>query len=120
MSTAYVVVTLVTALALTFSLAADYYFLRQRVLANMDRVGVPRSWLPTLAALRGLGVLGLGVLGLVAGLAVRPLGVAAAVGIVLYFVGAIITHLRARWYDISYPSVYLALATTTLALGLAA
>jgi DoxX-like family len=113
MSTAYVVVTLVTAVVLTFSAAADY-FLRERVRANMDRVGVPRSWLPTLAALRVAGALGL-----LAGLALPPVGIAAAAGIVIYFVGAIITHLRARWYDISYPSVYLVLAATSLVLGLA-
>jgi hypothetical protein len=113
MSTAYVIVMLVTAVALTFSAAADW-FLRERVLANMDRAGVPRSWLPTLAALRAVGALGL-----LAGLWFRPIGFAAAVGIVVYFVGAIITHLRARWYDISYPSLYLVLATASLALGLA-
>ncbi|MFE2943025.1 DoxX family protein [Streptomyces sp. NPDC059255] len=29
------------------------------------------------------------------GLAVRPLGIAAAVGVVLFFMGAVLTHLRA-------------------------
>jgi hypothetical protein len=37
----------------------------------------------------------------------------------VYFVGAIATHLRARWYDISYPSVYLVLAAGSLTLRVA-
>jgi len=113
MSTAYVVVTIVTAAVLTFSVSADY-FLRERVVANMEWAGVPPSWLPKLAALRIAGAVGL-----LAGLAMPALGVTAAVGIVLYFVAAIITHLRARWYDVSYPSVYLVLAASSLTLGLA-
>ena len=32
---------------------------------------------------------------------------AAAIGVILFFVGAIITHVRARWYSFAYPSVYL-------------
>jgi hypothetical protein len=113
MSTAYVVVTLVTAAALTFSAAADH-FLRERVLANMDRAGVPHQ----LAARAGCPQSHRCARPL-AGLAFRPLGIA-AVGLVLCFAGAIIAHLRARWYDISYPSIYLVLGATTLALGLAA
>jgi DoxX-like family len=113
MSTAYVVFTLLAAAALTFSVWADF-FLRERVAANMERAGVPESWLPRLAALKAAGALGL-----VIGLAVPAIGIAAAVGVVLYFVGAIIFHLRARWYDVSYPSVYLLLATASLAFGLA-
>ncbi len=80
----------------------------------MDRAGVPRSWLPKLAALRAAGALGL-----IVGLAVPAVGTAAAVGVVLYFAGAVITHLRARWYDVSYPSTYMVLATASLVLGLA-
>ncbi len=113
MSTAYVVFTVLAAAVLTFSVSADL-FLRERVVANMDRAGVPGSWLPKLAALRIAGALGL-----VVRLVVPAIGIAAAVGVVLYFVGAIITHLRARWYDVSYPSVYLLLATASLILGLA-
>jgi hypothetical protein len=113
MSTAHVIVTIVTAAVLTFSVSADH-FLRERVLANMNRAGVPQSWLSKLAALRVAGALGL-----VGGLAVPALATTAAVGIVLYFVGAIIAHLQARWYDISYPSAYLLLAAASLTLGLA-
>jgi hypothetical protein len=113
MSTAYVIFTALAAAVLTFSVSADF-FLRERVVANMDRAGVPGSWLPWLAALRAAGALGL-----VIGLVVPAIGIAAAVGIVLYFLGAVVTHLRARWYDVSYPSVYLLLATASLTFGLA-
>ena len=54
-------------------------------------VGVPARYFPVLAALEIAGALGV-----VAGLWVEPLGIAAATGLVLYFVGAVIGHLRVR------------------------
>jgi hypothetical protein len=60
-----------------------------------------------------------GALGLAAGLAFRPLGVAAAIGLVLFFVCAIYTHIRAGDYS---PQFYLAngfLAINVAALALA-
>lgn len=85
----------------------------QFVLANSARVGVPRSWLPTLAVLKlaGAGGLVVGLLGL------RYLGVAAAVGLVLYFVGAVVVHIRARVFaNIAFPGGYLLLCSLSLAL----
>jgi hypothetical protein len=32
------------------------------------------------------------------------IGAAAALGVICFFIGAIVTHLRARWYSFSYPS----------------
>jgi DoxX-like family len=113
MSTAFVVVTILSAATLTFSVAADY-FLRDQVLVNMGRAGVPTTWLPGLAALRAAGALGLLV-----GLAVPLIGAAAAAGVILYFALAIVTHLRAHWYSIGYPGFYLMLAAGSLVLGLA-
>ena len=63
----------------------------QRVRASLDQAQVPHSWYAPLAAVEFAGALGLCV-----GIAVRPLGVAAAVGVVLYFVGAVVAHLRVR------------------------
>jgi hypothetical protein len=114
MDTAYVIVTVLAAAALTFTVVADF-FLRDRVLPNMDRAGVPRTWLPGLAAARAAGAVGLLV-----GLWVPAIGIAAAVGVILYFAGAIVTHVRARWYDISYPSIYLLLAAGSLGLAIPA
>ena len=52
-------------------------------------VGVPLKFFPVLAACELAG----GV-GLLAGVVWRPLGLAASVGLVLYFVGAVIGHVR--------------------------
>jgi DoxX-like protein len=83
----------------------------------MDEVGVPRSWLPPLAVLKGAGAAGL-LLGL---LAVRILGIAAAIGLVLFFTGALGAHARARaFHNIAVPGAYFALALASLALAVAA
>jgi DoxX-like family len=50
---------------------------------------VPMEWLPWLAACEFAGALGL-----LTGIAWPPLGIAAAIGLVLYFVGAVVAHLR--------------------------
>jgi hypothetical protein len=116
MFTAYVVVAVVAAAATTFAAAAD--FTRPRwLLANMTRVGVPRSWLDPLGVLKAAGALGLLV-----GIWVPLLGVVGAGGLVLFFVGAIITHLRAHWYSftLTLPAAFLLLAVGSLWLRLAA
>jgi len=52
-------------------------------------IGVPLSYFPLLAACEFAGVLGL-----LLGIWWPPLGVAAGIGLVLYFVGAVASHLR--------------------------
>jgi DoxX-like family len=113
MLTAYVVVTVLAAAANAFAAIADFLHPRW-LLANMTRVGVPRSWLVSLGALKAAGALGLLV-----GLGVPLLGVVAAVGLVLFFVGAIVTHLRAHWYSFAQPAAFLLLAVGSLGLRLA-
>lgn len=54
-----------------------------------DVVGVPLAWLPVLAACEFAGALGL-----LAGIRWRRLGIAAAMGMIVYFVGAILSHVR--------------------------
>jgi hypothetical protein len=109
----YTAVTLVTVLAVGGIAIADV--LRARfVLANSAQVGVPQSWLPRLAALKAAGAIGL-VLGLAG---VPVLGIAAAAGLVLFFIGAIIAHLRARvYYNLAFPGGYLALSIASLVLA---
>lgn len=65
---------------------------------------------------------GAGAAGLLVGLlGVRPLGIAAAVGLVLFFVGAVAAHLRARvFHNIAFPLGYLVLGTAALVVGAAA
>ncbi|MFC8871211.1 DoxX family protein [Streptomyces sp. NPDC057148] len=115
MDTAYVTVTVVAIVAHAGIAVAD--LLRAPfVLANSAEVGVPSSWLPWLAGLKGAGAAGL----LVGLLGVRPLGIAAAVGLVLFFVGAVAAHVRARvFHNIAFPLGYLALSTAALVVGVA-
>jgi hypothetical protein len=58
---------------------------------------------------------------LVAGLVgLRIIGVAAAVGLVLFFIGAIVTHIRARVLsNIAFPGGYLLLSAASLVLAIA-
>lgn len=112
---AYVVVTVITIVANAWETVADLARAKF-VLANSAEVGVPESWLPMLAFLKGAGAVGL-LLGL---LGVPYIGVAAAVGLVLFFTGAVVTHVRARvLHNIAFPGTFLALAAASLALALA-
>lgn len=82
------------------------------VLANSAEVGVPRTWVPVLGLVKGAGAVGL----LVGLFAYPPLGVAAAIGLIAFFVGAVITHVRARvFYNIAFPAAFLVLAVLSLA-----
>jgi DoxX-like protein len=113
--TAYAIITVITVVANTYVAVADLAR-AGFVLANMDEVGVPRSWLAPLGALKGAGAAGL-LLGL---LGLRSLGIAAAIGLVVFFAGALTTHVRARvFHNIAFPGAFLALATAALALAVA-
>jgi DoxX-like family len=113
LSTVYVIVAGVTILANFGSAAGDFAKL-EFVLNNSAEVGLPPSWLPGLAALKAAGAAGL-LLGL---LGVPLIGTAAAIGLVAFFIGAVLTHVRARiFYNIGFPVSFLALATATLVLG---
>lgn len=95
MFTAYVVVTALTAAANTFAATVD--FTRPDwLLRNMAKARVPQSWLFSLGALKAAGALGLLI-----GIGLPLLGVAASVGLVLFFIGALITHFRARYWAIA-------------------
>ena len=114
MNTAYVAITLITAI-ITAGIAVPDFIPAGFVLANSAEVGVPRSWLPALGAAKLAGAVGLivGLLGL------PTLGIAAAAGLVLYFVGAVVTHLKARvLYNIAFPSAFLCLSAASLTLML--
>lgn len=114
MSTAHVVVTILAAAMTGFSAAS--VFLRSKwVVQPMADYGIPMTWLPWLGAAKAAGAVGLLV-----GLAVPFVGVAAGVALVLYFTGAVITVVRARWYaHIPFPLVYAAPVVGALALGAA-
>jgi hypothetical protein len=113
MFTAYVVVIVLAAVANAFSATLDFARYEQ-VLINMTKAGVPHSWLTMLGTLKAAGALGLLV-----GIGVPLIGTAAAVGLILFFVGAIITHLRARDHGFGLAVAFLLLAVAALVLGLA-
>ncbi|MFE4637071.1 DoxX family protein [Streptomyces sp. NPDC056773] len=114
MFTAYAVVAGLLTLALAAS--ATFTFLRNpSITESMTNVGVPDSWLPRLAGLKAAGAIGL-----VAGLWVAPLGVAAAVGVTLYFLGAIVAHLRAKDYNFAPAAVLALIAAAALVLRVTA
>ena len=126
MFTAYVIVTLLTILANAAIAAADFARV-PAVVANGDEVNLPRTWLPKLATLKVLGVAGL-ALGLagavftgdttVVGAALSYLGLAAATGLVLFYLGAVAFHVRARvFHNIAFPGAFLALAVGSLVLA---
>lgn len=114
MSIAYAVVTIAAIAATTFIAVADIVR-AEFVLVNSSRVGVPESWLNTLGLLKAAGAAGL-LLGL---LGVPLVGAAAATGLTLFFIGAIVTHLRATNVALHFPTAYLLLAASSLALYIA-
>ena len=61
----------------------------ENVIAAMHHVGVKDAQIPLLATLEAFGGLGL-----IVGIWSRPLGIAAASGLVLYFLAAVAAHLR--------------------------
>ncbi|WP_229875220.1 DoxX family protein [Streptomyces nojiriensis] len=108
----------VVGVLLALVLAASATFTLQRndqIVASMQKVQVPDSWLPRLATLKAAGAIGL-----VAGLWVTPLGVAAAAGVTLYFVGAVISHLRVKDYELAPAAVLTLVSAAALALRILA
>ncbi|MGY1900140.1 DoxX family protein [Nocardia gipuzkoensis] len=114
MDVAYVVATVLAAAAALLAAGIDVVR-AEWVRTNMRGCGIPESWLTPLAVVKAVGGAGLLV-----GLAVAPIAVAAAAGLVVYFVGAELTLLRARQYaHLGYPLPFLALAAASLGFALA-
>lgn len=114
MNTAYHIVAVAAALWIGFSgfsLATRKDF----VVQPLVQYGVPQTWWTPLAAAKAAGALGL-----VAGFFIPAIGVAAAIGLILYFTGAVATTIRAKSYGTAiFPVLYLVPAAATLALQLA-
>lgn len=114
MSTAHLVVSIVGAAMVGFSAYADFARI-PFVVDSLARYGVPESWWPWLGTAKAAGALGL-----IAGLFVPALGLAAAICLVVYFVGAEITVLHARSYShVPVPLAYMAPAAVCVALAFA-
>ena len=93
MSTGYVVVTVLWAAWVGFS-AGSVFFRAKWVVRPLADYGVPRSWWPWLGAAKAAGAAGLLV-----GLFVPVIGLMAAIGLVLYFIGAVASVVRPRVYS---------------------
>lgn len=109
---ATVIVSAILALALALSAAMKLQRNPQIVGSIHDVVGVPldRFWM--LASLELAAAAGL-----IIGLWIAPLGIAAATGSVAYFVGAIIAHLRVGdTKGVANPTIPLALSIAALVL----
>jgi len=113
MVVAYVTVTVIAAVFTGFA-AVTYLIGHEYPKAQADRKRIPRSWVPVLGAL-----LAAGSLGLVAGFAVPLLGTLAAAGLVLYFLGALVAHLRVGSRDLVGWAVFFTTVVATLVLNLA-
>ncbi|MFG2126300.1 DoxX family protein [Streptomyces sp. NPDC048751] len=112
MSTTYVVVTVLGAVMAGFS-AASVFFHAEWTVKPLADYGVPRAWWPWLGAAKAAGAAGL-----LAGLFVPVVGVLAGIGLVLYFLGAVVTVLRARWFShVPFPLLYAAPVAASLVLG---
>jgi hypothetical protein len=110
---AYVVVSILLAAGLIGS-ARGKLVRDERIATGITGLGVPLAWFPFLAACEIAGGLGL-----LAGLVFAPLGIAAAAGVILYFVGALIAHLRAGDKGLVTPLVLLVVAVAALLLRVA-
>ncbi|HEX6443637.1 MAG TPA: DoxX family protein [Streptosporangiales bacterium] len=112
MSTAHLVVTILAAAWVAFS-AVSLFAHAKWVVEPLAEYGVPRSWWPWLGTAKAAGALGMLV-----GLFVPVIGVLAAVGLVLYFIGAVVTVVRARSYaHIPFPLLYLVPVAVAFTLG---
>jgi hypothetical protein len=104
------VVTIITIVA-NLAIGAAGIARAEQVVANARAVGVGPSKVPILGALKAAGAIGL-LLGL---LGLRPVGIAAAAGLVAFFVGAVVFHVRARViHNIAFPGTFLVLAIGSL------
>ena len=107
---AYVIVAVVLALVLAASASLKLRRDRRAVEGIHESAGVPLSWFPYLAGCEIAGALGL-----IIGVALAPLGIAAAGAVIAYMIGAVITHLRAHdTKNIFNPIVPMALAVAAL------
>lgn len=110
LSTVLLVATIVCVVANAYEVGAKAAR-AEFVMQNSAAVGLAPRWIPYLAVLEGAGAAGL-VLGL---LGVPLLGLAAAAGLVAFFVGAVTAHVRAGvLYNIAFPLVFLALAVAAV------
>jgi hypothetical protein len=109
---AYLTVTILAAV-FTAIAAVTYLIGHAYPKAQLDMKRLPQSWGPWLGTL-----LALGCLGLLAGFAVPLLGTLAAACLVLYFIGALIAHLRVGSRNLVGWAVFFVTVVAALAVSL--
>lgn len=112
MNIAYVVVTIVVALANSYAAVLNFAG-AESVKVAASKVRVPREWMMPFGIL-----LALGAAGLLAGFAVPVLGTAAAIGLVGYFIAAVSAHIRVRDPKVGMVVSFLVMAVAALVVGL--
>ena len=113
LSIAYIVVSVLVGLMTFVSAAGKLTHNPGAVRVINEVAGVPLSFFPVLAICEIAGGIGL-----LAGIWRPKLGVAAGVGLVLYFVGAIVAHVRVGdWGGVTAPITPLVLSSVALTLG---
>ncbi|MEU4695205.1 DoxX family protein [Actinoplanes sp. NPDC023714] len=113
MSAAYVTVTVIAAF-LAGSAAVTYLIGHEYPKAQADMKGIPRRYVPVLGLL-----LAAGTAGLVLGFVVPMMGLIASGGLVLYFVGALIAHLRVGSRNLIGWAVFFVAMVATLVVQIA-
>ena len=113
MFAAYVTVTVIAAF-FAGSAAVFYLIGHDYPKAQADMKRIPRSWVPVLGLL-----LAAGSLGLLAGFAVPLVGTLAAAGLVLYFLGALVAHLRVGSRDLVGWAIFAVTVVAALAVNVA-
>ena len=112
MATAHLVVTGLCALMTAFSALMKIRRDPNVLKVIHETVGVPLKYCPILAACEIAGALGL-----VIGVWSPPVGVAAGIGLVVYFIGAVVSHLRVGdLKGLGAPAFMLGLAVASVAL----
>ncbi|MFJ8026204.1 DoxX family protein [Streptomyces sp. NPDC096311] len=110
----YVVAAVLVAVMLAFS-GRGMIVKDERVMASLNTVKVPDTWRLPLAAVKFAGAFGLLI-----GIAYRPLGIAAALGVVLFFLGAVGAHLRVKdSKGAAFPVIFVAVSAVPVLFGVA-
>ena len=112
MHIAYVVVTVVVALANGYAAVLNFAG-AESVKVVAAKVRVSQRWMIPFGVL-----LACGAAGLLAGFAVPALGTAAAIGLVAYFICALGAHIRVRDPKVAGAVSFLAMAVAALVVGI--
>lgn len=112
MHIAYIAVTLLAAAANLYAVFLDFTR-HPMIMGNMEKLSLPIGLVPFLGTLKGLGAIGL-----IVGIFIPQLRIITAACLVVFFMGAIGAHLRARDYAIASPGIFLGLATAALFMAL--